>query len=123
MVDGTGLENHCTAPNDACKLLENNGLALSLWGANPDCSKTVVICRRVGRVVDGTGLENRHTRKAYRGFESLTLRQLPNQSVWPNRGCRGIYGLRLWPERLHFAYRLASVLINRFRIGLDDTRT
>jgi hypothetical protein len=43
VVDGTGLENRCTAPDDACKLLDNNGLGLSFWGANPDCSKTVVI--------------------------------------------------------------------------------
>ena len=34
--------------------------------------------RTGGRVVEGTGLENRHTSLSYRGFESLSVRQEDN---------------------------------------------
>ena len=34
------------------------------------------IRRTGGRVVEGTGLENRHTALSYRGFESLPVRHL-----------------------------------------------
>lgn len=34
--------------------------------------------RKDGRVVDCTALERRHTETPYRGFESLSFRQIPN---------------------------------------------
>ena len=42
--------------------------------------KTILLRRRVGRVVECGGLENRCAAR-YRGFESLTLRQRKNPSI------------------------------------------
>src|SRR3954453_20698270 len=38
------------------------------------------VLRSGGRVVEGARLESEYTPKAYRGFESLPLRHIPNQA-------------------------------------------
>ena len=58
--------------------------------------------RRSGRVVEGSGFENRRIAR-YRGFESLLLRSPGNGSAW--RGDREAEGTRLLSGRRSKAYR------------------
>ena len=60
--------------------LERGAGKTAFWTQNKDASQVVVKVWRDGRVVDYNGLENRRTER-YRGFESLSLRNITWLSV------------------------------------------